>query len=50
MIAEVVKQAIARYPAEVFLVEGHTDALGSDDDNLSRAARLVSRGRRVAIS
>ena len=31
--------AIARNPAEVFLIEGHTDAVGSDIDNLSLSDR-----------
>jgi OOP family OmpA-OmpF porin len=47
MIAEAVKQAIARNPAEIFLVEGHTDAIGSDDDNLSLSDR---RAETVAIT
>jgi outer membrane protein OmpA-like peptidoglycan-associated protein len=38
-IAEAVKQAIGQNPAEIFLVEGHTDAVGSDDDNLSLSDR-----------
>jgi OOP family OmpA-OmpF porin len=47
MIAEAAKQAIARNPAEIFLVEGHTDAIGSDDDNLSLSDR---RAEAVAIT
>ena len=47
VIAEAVKQAIARNPAEIFLVEGHTDAVGSDDDNLSLSDR---RAETVAIT
>jgi outer membrane protein OmpA-like peptidoglycan-associated protein len=47
MIAEAVKQAIVRNPAEIFLVEGHTDAVGADDDNLSLSDR---RAETVAIT
>ena len=39
VIAQAVKQAIARNPAEVFLIEGHTDAVGTDEDNLSLSDR-----------
>ena len=39
LIAEALNQAIRRDPAEVFLVEGHTDAVGSDVDNLSLSDR-----------
>ena len=38
-IAEAMRRAIARNPNEVFLVEGHTDAVGSDIDNLSLSDR-----------
>ena len=38
-IAEGIKRAIAQNPNEVFLIEGHTDAVGSDDDNLSLSDR-----------
>jgi len=34
-IARVLRRVIDRNPTEVFLIEGHTDAVGSDDDNLS---------------
>ncbi len=45
MIAEALNRAIQRNPREVFLIEGHTDAVGSDIDNLSlsdRRAELVA--------
>ena len=45
-IAEAMKNIIARNPAEMFLVEGHTDAVGSDIDNLSLSDR---RAESVAI-
>ncbi|GGH23085.1 hypothetical protein GCM10007036_28590 [Alsobacter metallidurans] len=38
-LAQAVKQAIQQNPAEVFLLEGHTDAVGSDVDNLSLSDR-----------
>jgi outer membrane protein OmpA-like peptidoglycan-associated protein len=47
VIAEAVKQAIGRNPAEIYLVEGHTDAVGSDEDNLSLSDR---RAESVAVA
>jgi outer membrane protein OmpA-like peptidoglycan-associated protein len=44
-VAEGIKRAVAQNPNEVFLIEGHTDAVGNDDDNLSlsdRRAEAVS--------
>ncbi len=38
-IAAAMQQAVRRNPNEVFLVEGHTDAVGSDVDNLSLSDR-----------
>jgi outer membrane protein OmpA-like peptidoglycan-associated protein len=38
-IAASVKQALQAAPNEVFLIEGHTDAVGSDIDNLSLSDR-----------
>jgi outer membrane protein OmpA-like peptidoglycan-associated protein len=38
-IADGINRAIQQNPAEVFLVEGHTDAVGSDVDNLSLSDR-----------
>jgi outer membrane protein OmpA-like peptidoglycan-associated protein len=34
-VAQGIQRAIQRNPAEVFLIEGHTDAVGNDVDNLS---------------
>jgi outer membrane protein OmpA-like peptidoglycan-associated protein len=34
-VAQGIKRAVERNPAEVFLIEGHTDAVGNDVDNLS---------------
>ncbi len=39
LIAQAIQQIISRNPAEVFLIEGHTDAVGSDVDNLSLSDR-----------
>jgi outer membrane protein OmpA-like peptidoglycan-associated protein len=38
-IADAMRRAIERNPDEVFLVEGHTDAVGADLDNLSLSDR-----------
>lgn len=38
-IAEALNEAIRKNPSEVFLIEGHTDAVGSDLDNLSLSDR-----------
>lgn len=46
-IAEGLKRAIERNPREVFLIEGHTDAIGPDVDNLSLSDR---RAESVAIA
>ena len=39
VLAQAVMQAVERMPNEVFLIEGHTDAVGSDIDNLSLSDR-----------
>ena len=46
-IAQAILQAVQRNPAEVFLIEGHTDAVGSDVDNLSLSDR---RAESVAVA
>ena len=38
-IADGLNRAIQRNPREVFLIEGHTDAVGNDVDNLSLSDR-----------
>lgn len=38
-IAQALQQAISRNPNEVYLVEGHTDAVGTDEDNLALSDR-----------
>jgi outer membrane protein OmpA-like peptidoglycan-associated protein len=45
-IAEAVSAVIRRNPNEMFLIEGHTDAVGSDVDNLSLSDR---RAESVAL-
>jgi len=45
-IAEAIKRVLARNPDEVFLIEGHTDAVGSEVDNLSLSDR---RAESVAV-
>ena len=39
IVADGLQRAIARNPREVFLIEGHTDAVGSPVDNLSLSDR-----------
>ena len=39
VVADALNRAIARNPREVFLIEGHTDAVGNDTDNLSLSDR-----------
>jgi len=46
VIADGINRAIAANPSEVFLIEGHTDAVGSDIDNLSLSDR---RAETVAL-
>ncbi|EJW13664.1 Outer membrane protein, OmpA/MotB family [Rhodovulum sp. PH10] len=45
-IADGLNRAISQNPREVFLIEGHTDAVGSDVDNLSLSDR---RAESVAL-
>ena len=47
VIADGINRAIAANPREVFLIEGHTDAVGSDVDNLSLSDR---RAESVAVA
>ena len=46
VIADGINRAIAANPSEVFLIAGHTDAVGSDVDNLSLSDR---RAESVAL-
>ena len=45
--AEALNRAIQRNPRKVFVVEGYTDAVGSDVDNLSLSDR---RAEAVAVA
>jgi outer membrane protein OmpA-like peptidoglycan-associated protein len=45
-VAKAIKRVIERNADEMFLIEGHTDAVGSDEDNLSLSDR---RAESVAI-
>ena len=38
-VAHVINRILDRHPEEMFLIEGHTDAVGSDEDNLSLSDR-----------
>jgi outer membrane protein OmpA-like peptidoglycan-associated protein len=46
-VADSIKRAVEQNPQEVFLIEGHTDAVGDDDDNLSLSDR---RAESVAVA
>jgi outer membrane protein OmpA-like peptidoglycan-associated protein len=45
-VADAINKALAKNPAETFLIEGHTDAVGSDESNLvlsdQRAASVAN--------
>jgi outer membrane protein OmpA-like peptidoglycan-associated protein len=46
LLAKVINRVLTEDPEEVFLITGHTDAVGSDEDNLSlsdRRAETVAR-------
>jgi outer membrane protein OmpA-like peptidoglycan-associated protein len=49
-IAEAMRRAIARDPNEVYLIEGHTDAVGSPEDNLSLSDRRAEAVAEVLTS
>ncbi|HRK17563.1 MAG TPA: OmpA family protein [Hyphomicrobiaceae bacterium] len=46
-IARAIARVIERDPAETFLVEGHTDAVGDNEDNLSLSDRRAEAVARV---
>ena len=46
-IADGMKRAVEQNPQAVFLIEGHTDAVGADEDNLSLSDR---RAESVAVA
>jgi outer membrane protein OmpA-like peptidoglycan-associated protein len=45
-VADAVQRVLSRHPDEMFLIEGHTDAVGNDVDNLSLSDR---RAESVAV-
>ncbi|MBN8936911.1 MAG: OmpA family protein [Rhizobiales bacterium] len=47
VIARALNNTIQRNPSEVFMIEGHTDAVGNDEDNLSLSDR---RAEAVAVA
>jgi OmpA-OmpF porin, OOP family len=47
VIADAINRALAANPREVFMIEGHTDAVGNDVDNLSLSDR---RAEAVAVA
>jgi outer membrane protein OmpA-like peptidoglycan-associated protein len=46
VVADAIQQILSRHPDEVFMIEGHTDAVGNDVDNLSLSDR---RAESVAL-
>jgi outer membrane protein OmpA-like peptidoglycan-associated protein len=48
-IASVIERVLAKYPREVFLIEGHTDAVGSDAYNV-RLSKLRAEAVKKALS
>lgn len=49
-IADGLNRAISANPREVFLIEGHTDAVGSDTDNLSLSDRRAQSAAELLTS
>jgi outer membrane protein OmpA-like peptidoglycan-associated protein len=45
-VADAIRRVLERHPDEVFMIEGHTDAVGNDVDNLSLSDR---RAESVAV-
>jgi outer membrane protein OmpA-like peptidoglycan-associated protein len=46
VVADAMQRILSRHPDEVFMIEGHTDAVGNDVDNLSLSDR---RAESVAV-
>ena len=44
-VADAINRAVPENPRAVFLIEGHTDAVGSDVDNLSLSDRRAETAR-----
>jgi outer membrane protein OmpA-like peptidoglycan-associated protein len=49
-IARAILRALEANPTEVFLIEGHTDRVGSDEDNLSLSDRRAEATARVLVA
>ncbi len=49
-LARIIERVLRRNEAEVFLIEGHTDAVGSDDDNLTLADRRAESVAAILVS
>jgi outer membrane protein OmpA-like peptidoglycan-associated protein len=47
VMAKAIERILRRNPDEVFMIEGHTDAVGSDEDNLSLSDRRAESVARV---
>jgi outer membrane protein OmpA-like peptidoglycan-associated protein len=49
-LARIIERMLRRNEAEVFLIEGHTDAVGSDEDNLTLADRRAEAVAEILMS
>ena len=48
-IARAIGRALEANPAEVFLIEGHTDAVGAEEDNVSLSDRRAEAVARILV-
>jgi outer membrane protein OmpA-like peptidoglycan-associated protein len=49
-LARIIERMLQRNEAEVFLIEGHTDAVGSDEDNLTLSDRRAESVAEILMS
>jgi outer membrane protein OmpA-like peptidoglycan-associated protein len=49
-LARIIQRVLSRNEAEVFLIEGHTDAVGSEDDNLTLADHRAESVAGILVS
>lgn len=49
-LARMIHRMLDRNPAEVFFIEGHTDAVGSDEDNLTLSDRRAESVAEILMS
>ena len=49
-LARIIERMLRRNEAEVFLIEGHTDAVGSDEDNLTLSDRRAEAVAEILMS